>query len=125
MGVAPIVIGSLSTLSTSECNGSVLSPLSVAQACTTERGQEFRAGRTSLPVWLCQRTHFLRRTDGAFCLQTGGHLGSSLGVIELTLALHYVYECPQDRIIWDVGHQARASCPCAMSGQGQQFSFKR
>jgi 1-deoxy-D-xylulose-5-phosphate synthase len=39
--------------------------------------------------------------------QTGGHLGSSLGVIELTVALHYVYNCPDDRIIWDVGHQAR------------------
>ena len=38
--------------------------------------------------------------------QTGGHLGSSLGVIELTVALHYVYDCPADRFIWDVGHQA-------------------
>jgi len=38
--------------------------------------------------------------------QTGGHLGSSLGVIELTVALHYVYDCPKDRIIWDVGHQS-------------------
>jgi len=38
--------------------------------------------------------------------QSGGHLGSSLGVIELTVALHYVYDCPEDKIIWDVGHQA-------------------
>ena len=38
--------------------------------------------------------------------QSGGHLGSSLGVIELTVALHYVYSCPEDKIIWDVGHQA-------------------
>ena len=37
---------------------------------------------------------------------TGGHLGSSLGVIELTVALHYVFETPHDRLIWDVGHQA-------------------
>jgi 1-deoxy-D-xylulose-5-phosphate synthase len=37
---------------------------------------------------------------------TGGHLGSSLGVVELTLALHYVFNTPQDRLIWDVGHQA-------------------
>ena len=37
---------------------------------------------------------------------TGGHLGSSLGVVELTVALHYVFNTPQDRIIWDVGHQA-------------------
>lgn len=37
---------------------------------------------------------------------TGGHLGSSLGVVELTLALHYVFDTPHDRLIWDVGHQA-------------------
>jgi 1-deoxy-D-xylulose-5-phosphate synthase len=37
---------------------------------------------------------------------TGGHLGSSLGVVELTVALHYVFNTPADRIIWDVGHQA-------------------
>jgi len=37
---------------------------------------------------------------------TGGHLGASLGVIELTVALHYVFKTPKDRIIWDVGHQA-------------------
>ncbi|MDD5361854.1 MAG: 1-deoxy-D-xylulose-5-phosphate synthase [Ignavibacteria bacterium] len=35
----------------------------------------------------------------------GGHLGSSLGVVELTLAIHYVFNAPQDKIIWDVGHQ--------------------
>ncbi len=37
---------------------------------------------------------------------TGGHLGAGLGVIELTVALHYVFNTPDDRIIWDVGHQA-------------------
>jgi 1-deoxy-D-xylulose-5-phosphate synthase len=37
---------------------------------------------------------------------TGGHLGAGLGVIELTVALHYVFETPGDRLIWDVGHQA-------------------
>jgi 1-deoxy-D-xylulose-5-phosphate synthase len=37
---------------------------------------------------------------------TGGHLGAGLGVIELTVALHYVFDTPQDRLIWDVGHQA-------------------
>lgn len=36
----------------------------------------------------------------------GGHLGAGLGVVELTIALHYVYESPKDHIIWDVGHQA-------------------
>lgn len=37
---------------------------------------------------------------------TGGHLGAGLGVIELTVALHYLFDTPQDRLIWDVGHQA-------------------
>ena len=35
-----------------------------------------------------------------------GHLASSLGVVELTIALHYVYDTPEDRIVWDVGHLA-------------------
>ncbi len=38
--------------------------------------------------------------------QTGGHLASNLGVVELTIALHYIFNCPDDKIIWDVGHQA-------------------
>jgi len=38
--------------------------------------------------------------------KTGGHLASSLGTVELTVALHYVYQTPEDRILWDVGHQA-------------------
>ena len=37
---------------------------------------------------------------------TGGHLGASLGVVELTVALHHVFDTPDDRLIWDVGHQA-------------------
>jgi len=40
--------------------------------------------------------------------QNGGHLASSLGSVELTLALHYVFDAPHDKIIWDVGHQAYA-----------------
>ncbi len=40
--------------------------------------------------------------------RVGGHLASSLGVVELTLALHYVFNTPQDRLIWDVGHQTYA-----------------
>ena len=35
-----------------------------------------------------------------------GHLGASLGVVELTIALHYVFNAPHDKLIWDVGHQA-------------------
>ena len=42
------------------------------------------------------------------CSTNPGHLGSSLGTVELTTALHYVYNTPQDRIVWDVGHQAYA-----------------
>lgn len=38
--------------------------------------------------------------------QTGGHLASNLGVVELTLALHNVLDFPEDKLIWDVGHQA-------------------
>ena len=38
--------------------------------------------------------------------QTGGHLGAGLGVVELTVALHHVYETPKDILVWDVGHQA-------------------
>ena len=37
--------------------------------------------------------------------QTGGHLGAGLGVVELTVALHHIFNTPNDKIIWDVGHQ--------------------
>src|SRR5690349_412110 len=37
---------------------------------------------------------------------TGGHLGAGLGVVELTVAIHYVFDTPGDKLIWDVGHQA-------------------
>ena len=40
--------------------------------------------------------------------QTGGHLSSNLGTVELTIALHYVFDTPRDRIVWDVGHQTYA-----------------
>ena len=45
--------------------------------------------------------HFLLYTLG----RTGGHLGAGLGVVELTIALHYVFDTPRDKLIWDVGHQ--------------------
>lgn len=38
--------------------------------------------------------------------QTGGHFGAGLGVVELTIALHYIFDTPNDRLVWDVGHQA-------------------
>ena len=37
--------------------------------------------------------------------KTGGHLSSNLGTVELTIALHYVFNTPEDRLVWDVGHQ--------------------
>lgn len=46
--------------------------------------------------------------------QTGGHLSSSLGVTELTVALHYVFNCPEDKLIWDVGHQVGWCVCCAV-----------
>ena len=42
------------------------------------------------------------------CSKNPGHLASSLGVVELTVAIHYVYDAPQDKLVWDVGHQAYA-----------------
>ena len=52
-----------------------------------------------------------------------GHLASSLGVIELTVALHYVFDTPNDRIVWDVGHQAYGHK--ILTGRRQQFSTNR
>jgi 1-deoxy-D-xylulose-5-phosphate synthase len=48
----------------------------------------------------------LRETIISTVAENGGHLGSSLGVVELTIAIHKVFNSPQDRVIWDVGHQA-------------------
>src|SRR6266567_1957625 len=39
------------------------------------------------------------------CSRTGGHIGAGLGVVELTIALHYAFETPHDQLVWDVGHQ--------------------
>lgn len=54
---------------------------------------------------LKQLAHELRWDTLHHVSKTGGHLGSSLGVIELTVALHYVFNTPDDRIVWDVSHQ--------------------
>src|SRR5215212_5324871 len=48
----------------------------------------------------------LRRETISAVSVTGGHLGAGLGVVELTVALHYVFDTPKDKLIWDVGHQA-------------------
>src|SRR5206468_742648 len=48
----------------------------------------------------------LRREVISAVSVTGGHLGAGLGVVELTVALHYVFDTPDDKLVWDVGHQA-------------------
>lgn len=55
--------------------------------------------------------------------QTGGHLASNLGVVELTIALHYVFNSPIDKIIWDVGHQSYVHK--ILTGRKDQFSSLR
>ena len=55
--------------------------------------------------------------------ETGGHLASSLGAVELTIAVHYVFDVPNDRVIWDVGHQSYAHK--ILTGRREQFSTLR
>ena len=55
--------------------------------------------------------------------QTGGHLAPSLGVVDLTVALHRVFDCPNDKIVWDVGHQAYAHK--ILTGRRDQFHTLR
>ncbi|HYD42930.1 MAG TPA: 1-deoxy-D-xylulose-5-phosphate synthase [Anaeromyxobacter sp.] len=69
---------------------------------------------------LCQelRTEIVRT-----CARNGGHLGSSLGALELNVALHYVFETPHDKLVWDVGHQAYAHK--LLTGRRDAFSTIR
>src|SRR5215471_15106159 len=55
--------------------------------------------------------------------KTGGHLASSLGTVELTVALHYVFNAPEDLIVWDVGHQAYGHK--ILTGRRDQFHTLR
>ena len=57
------------------------------------------------------------------CSRTGGHIGAGLGVVELTVALHYVFDTPHDRLIWDVGHQAYPHK--ILTGRREQMSSLR
>jgi 1-deoxy-D-xylulose-5-phosphate synthase len=57
------------------------------------------------------------------CARTGGHLGSSLGAVELNVALHYVFDSPTDRLVWDVGHQAYAHK--LLTGRRERFRTLR
>ena len=54
---------------------------------------------------LCEE---IRREVVQTCARNGGHLGSSLGAVEINVALHYVFQTPVDKLVWDVGHQAYA-----------------
>jgi len=65
----------------------------------------------------------LRRTIVQELSVNPGHLASSLGVVELTVALHYVYNTPDDRIVWDVGHQAYGHK--ILTGRREQFPTNR
>src|SRR5688572_13288205 len=58
------------------------------------------------PEQLGELTRELREEMISAVAVTGGHLGAGLGVVELTVALHYVFDTPNDVLIWDVGHQA-------------------
>lgn len=58
--------------------------------------------KEQLPTLVRELREFMLYSVG----QTGGHFGAGLGVVELTVALHYIYNTPEDRIVWDVGHQA-------------------
>jgi 1-deoxy-D-xylulose-5-phosphate synthase len=60
-----------------------------------------KLNRAELPALAKEVREFVLQTVS----QTGGHLGSNLGTVELTVALHYVFNTPDDRIVWDVGHQ--------------------
>ena len=55
--------------------------------------------------------------------KTGGHLASSLGAVELAIAIHYVFDTPKDKLIWDVGHQAYAHK--LLTGRREQFHSLR
>ena len=70
---------------------------------TINSPHELRAlGREALPELANELRQFVLDSVS----QTGGHLSSNLGTVELTIALHYIFSTPEDRIIWDVGHQS-------------------
>ena len=75
------------------------------------------------PHQLPQLAAEIRRTIVKVVSQTGGHLASSLGVVELTIAMHYVFNSPQDKFIFDVGHQAYTHK--LLTGRRRQFATQR
>ncbi|MEX6503454.1 1-deoxy-D-xylulose-5-phosphate synthase [Pseudomonas zhanjiangensis] len=77
-------------------------PLTPLLDRATTPDQLRRLGEAELEILANELRQYLLYTVG----QTGGHFGAGLGVIELTVALHYVFDTPDDRLVWDVGHQA-------------------
>ena len=75
--------------------------------------------RKELPVLADEVRQFIVKVVS----KTGGHLASSLGVVELTIAIHYVFDTPNDKLIWDVGHQAYAHK--LLTGRRDQFHSLR
>lgn len=65
----------------------------------------------------------LRQTIISTCLKNGGHLGASLGVVELAIALHFVFDSPNDSLVWDIGHQAYAHK--LLTGRWKNFNSLR
>ena len=65
----------------------------------------------------------IRRMIVKVVSENGGHLASSLGTVELAIALHYVFNAPDDKIVWDVGHQAYAHK--LLTGRREQFPTLR
>src|ERR1039457_4695344 len=69
---------------------------------TINTPDELRAlDREQLPPLASELREFLVESVS----KTGGHLSSHLGTVELTIALHYIYDTPEDKLVWDVGHQ--------------------
>src|SRR4030042_1099579 len=78
-----------------------MNPGPVLERVTPPAGLKGLSSR-ELPALAAEIREFLIRTVTA----NGGHLASNLGVVELTIALHRVFDSPEDKIIWDVGHQS-------------------
>jgi len=78
-----------------------------------------RLSRAELPVLAGEIRQVLLET----LAKTGGHLGANLGVVELTLALHYVFDSPRDRLIWDVSHQCYTHK--LLTGRREEFATLR
>jgi len=79
--------------------------------------------RALTPSELIQLAEEIRTEMVNTVTKTGGHLASSLGTVELTIALHRVFESPRDKIVWDVGHQSYAHK--MLTGRRQRFETLR